>query len=287
MSRWKRCGIPKESPQQSISFMIRRLRAVLDGQAPCNGVPRKIGCYEGISGGHDTVRAREIWDLYTILLLEHFQFEHPFGCVRQYVDMLLTLSQEYFSEKWIDGKVYGEGECCPIYGKCTLELYRKNMGWMDEFQIGILVALIMDDKKGLHEITQWINGVFCQNEFGYMRIDIDYNVVLGKYLNQGHFHESLTNSIKNQRRKRPKFCTEMLEAVDQKDSKRFVKFFIEYHKLFDRNECDKETFLLCKSVNINGSILWNLASRRGLEDLEFSENIMDRVITPQTLGLDT
>ena len=251
---------------------------VLDDQAPFNGVPRKLGCYEGTGAAQDSVRYQEIWDLHSILLLEHFQFAHPFGSVRRYAEMLVKFSREYFNAKWIDNSMTAFG--------CLPDLYKKRMTWLDPFRLGVLVAIMMNDQEGVHEITSWINGEFSRDELDYTQADIDYYVVLGKYLNQGVLQKFLIDSIKNRRRKRPKYLTEMLEALAQKDSKRFAAFFIEYHKLFDKNECDKDAFLLFKNVNINGSILWNLAKLRGLEIPEFSENIMDRIITPQSIGLD-
>ncbi len=277
MKRWERCGIPMNSRQQSISLLISNSRNFLDGKLPFNGKPRMLGHYEETGGAQDSVRGREIFSLYEILLLNHFQFEHSLGDTRNIIHLLMKFSREYFLGRWIDSSVTGEN---------SPALYKKQISWLDSFRIGILAGVILNDREGLREIASWVDGEFSRDELDYSQADIDYYVVLGKYINHGTIQKSIIDSIMNQRRKRPRFLTEILETIDKRDSKQFVKVFTEYHKLFDKSECDKDVFLLFRNDNINGSVLWNLAKMHGLEHEKFSEEIMDRIITPQSLGLE-
>ncbi len=275
MKRWERCNIPLSSPRQRIALAIESGQKLLAGQLPFNGIPHKIGSYEATEGAQEIVRDREIFGLYEILLLNHFQFSHPFGGMGQYLELLTKLSAQYFSGEWIDATVIPDPQ-----------RFRRKMSWLDLFRIGILASVVLNDREGLRVIASWVDNEFSRDELDYSQADIDYYVALGKYINHGIMQKSIIDSLMNQRRKRPRFLIEILEAIDKKDGKQFVKVFTEYHKLFDKSECDKDSFLIFKNVNLNGSILWNIAKDRLDEMPIFPEGIMDRIITPQSLGLE-
>jgi hypothetical protein len=279
MNRYERCNIPVNSHQQSISLMISRLQRFLDGQSLSNGKPRKLGDYQETGVGQGSVREWDIKNLYDFLLLEHFQFHHPFGNVSQYLELLIKYSSEFFSGNWIE-------ESCSN-GNITIKPndYRKQISWLEPFQRGILATLLWEDKNTLQVIGFWIDKEYRRDELDYTQADIDFFVTLGGYLQKYSVNQFVLESIKKQSRRRPRMLAEMLDAIQLQNSDLFSKHFNEYHKYFDKNECDKDAFLLYKNLNINASIMWNLANLCGLKLPEFPEKIMDRIMTPQSVGL--
>jgi hypothetical protein len=278
MERWKRCGIPKESSQQSISSGIQTIYDLIEGKLPYAGVPRNLGEYQGTKGGQDSARRDDIFFLFWLLLLEHFQFPHQIPDVHKYMKLLVKLSCDFFSGNWIDYPVTLD----PIS-------FKKEMSWVDTFRRGVLVALILCDEKSITNIASWTDGDYSNDELDYSKADIEYYVTLGQFLKGKNLSElkQQIDTIKKQSRKRPKLLLEVLEAIVCQDNSIFLNRFLEYCKYFDKKECDKEDFLLFKNINTDGSILWNLAKTQGLEIPELPEEIMDRIMTCESIGLIT
>lgn len=179
-----------------------------------------------------------------------------------------------------------------LYGNWYLRerATRQLMGWSDKYPEGILCALLLDDEKAIKEIADYLDEDIVDSD-AYLLNNLDEMcgrfLVLHAIFLAGKNYDAyahLAEQIRKGKKKRAKLLLDVLEAIVAKDNDRFGKTFQEYIKYFNKREVDLDSGS-SDNISILGSILWETARISGISLPQLPEEIMDRVITRETIGL--
>ena len=213
--------------------------------------------------------------------MTHLQYELPFGDTLPYIKKGRDVAIEYFYGNWRESyqkfpaSIYTRDDC------------RKELRWDEEFQHGILCALWIGDEKNLAKLASWVDddlvdyGIYDCSE-----VDAWFLVLLAKFLKG----ESLqTNShiveiIRKKNRRRPKLLLDVLESIENVPI-RFGEVLAKYVKYYVKSEFNPEETSPLDCVSKMASVLWATAKRVDVVMPLLQEEIMDRIMTSESIGL--
>jgi len=231
------------------------MQAFLDGQAPDNRLEvveeQKIHIENG----------------FQVLFMEHLDAEHPFN-----PEEMLRVGVNA-AVKWGDAWHRHER--------------RQELAWIDPYREGMLLALCLGDEKAIQSLASYPDMDVRLDEFGYKREEALYYILLASLIRGRDLDsENVKGWVAAIERGRCRRAKLLLQAAldlfrDQADA--FRKSFTTYMKHFRKSEFDRQVFIYCMSMD--GSLLWNLAVRRGLELELLDLELMDLIITPASLHL--
>jgi hypothetical protein len=168
---------------------------------------------------------------------------------------------------------------------------RQTMRWTEIHPIGILCALLNGDKESIKKIAEYLDEdmiesgeylfTVCENEMEG-RFLVLLSVLLAEKSYDAYLH--LAEQIHQGKKKKAKLLLEVLDSIVTKDNNRFTKTFQEYIKYFIKREVDLSGGA-DESVSILGSILWETARIQGISLPNLPEEIMDRVVIRETIGI--
>jgi hypothetical protein len=115
-------------------------------------------------------------------------------------------------------------------------------------------------------------------------------VVLGRYL-QGislNQQEECCQRLQKSSRRRPKLNLEILQTIVLGDVKQFKDTVTKQVRQFIKSNATPNnpgSPMFC--IDFDVSILWNIARRTQMVITDFPEEIMDRIVTPLSIGLQS
>jgi hypothetical protein len=178
----------------------------------------------------------------------------------------------------------------------TVDETRQKIGWVYDFRDGLLAALLLDDRDSAQKMLDWIQIDACRDKNRSAQTDpsdVEYLMLLGHFFRTGYLDnvDSLKEAVRKGRCKRTQMLLDCLERIVTKDVKKFVTLFEKYLKhafksnlMFSHPDSPRSPAAL---TDIDACIIWTVALRSGLTLPELSDELMDYVIRPQTLGLRT
>jgi hypothetical protein len=172
--------------------------------------------------------------------------------------------------------------------KWSREKCRKEMHWAIGFHGSLLCTLIVNNIEATRKIAQWVDEDLCDTYWqeNFSVEDILYLTVFGKIIRgeKWEYCNSIIEKISKSRRRRPKLLLEVLESIIKKDDVAFENSIQKYMKHFLKSEARIDEGYE-GVISVYASVLWNYASLEGIKLPLFPEEIMDRIVTPQSVGL--
>jgi hypothetical protein len=246
-----------------------------------------------------------IYDLHNcidIACIKHVEYESPFYDIASYLKKGAWIAFEYFWGNWRDGyqpcpKIVhhpfsGEPFEIPEANRpCySREDCRNQLSWDDEFIDGLLCAFWTNDLINITKISQWVDSDLIEDSYFESHImDAWILIILGKLIHKKTLSgsEFILDKIRNNKRRRTKLLLDIIQVIDQKNHKDFSKVIINYIKFFVKNETDPTLPLRFGYMSKIASLLWETARYFEIELPILSEEIMDRIITRESIGLIT
>jgi hypothetical protein len=166
---------------------------------------------------------------------------------------------------------------------------RQMMEWTGIHPTGILCALLNGEKESIKKIAAYLDEDMLESGDYIFNIDemdgrflILLSVLLAEKPYDAYWH--LAEQIRQGKKKKAKLLLNVLDAIVAKDNDQFTKTFQEYIKYFIKREMDLSGGH-GESVSILGAILWETARIKGISLPNLPEEIMDRVVTRETIGI--
>jgi hypothetical protein len=162
--------------------------------------------------------------------------------------------------------------------------------WVYIYPSALFCALILSNDESLNRLTGWIvdESLLEEPVVDITEIDMFFIVVLSKYICSQSLdeHPHLIESIRLSKRRRPKILLNVLESINHKDQYSFANSTEKYIKHFIKNEVDLSDGNW-GSLSLYASCLWEVARRAGIQLPILPEEIMDRIVTRESVGLIT
>jgi hypothetical protein len=162
--------------------------------------------------------------------------------------------------------------------------------WVFIYPESLFCALILSNTESLNRLANWIinESLLEEPAVGITEMDMFFIVVLSKYICSQSLdeHPHLIESIRSSRRRRPKLLLDVLESINHRDYLSFASSIDKYVKHFIKNEVDLSNGNW-GSLSLYASYLWEIARRAGIQLPILSEEIMDRIVTRESVGLIT
>jgi hypothetical protein len=239
----------------------------------------------------------DIRDIFLGLLYCHFEVPYPNRDVLFFIEKGIEWTIEFFYGDWREG--YQEFD----YEKpMPQEYWRYNMRWNPCFRHGLLFALLAQDKKPLLRIAEWIENDLYYDKDSYSAQEIAFQLIIAYYI-RGKLPNDYSEQVDliNKSHKRfPKICLAVFDAIIGQDTSNFGKSIsklVNWHiKNLIQKYPDKPHRGVLNPVelryrpeniiSLEASWLWNIAIISGMEmPTNLSEEVMDRIVTPQSVGL--
>jgi hypothetical protein len=215
--------------------------------------------------------------------IKHIQYEKlPFNDIAPYIITGTKIAIEYFYGDWREAyqiypaSLYNRQDC------------RKHLTWDEEFVRGALYALWTDNKDALNKITNYLDDDLVDfGMFDCSESDAWFYVLLGKFLQKQSLQKNIhiTKIIREKSRRRAKLLLEILESMEN-NSEQFCDKVSKYIKYFIKNEIDTESGAAAHHLSPIASLLWEVARYFEIELPILPEEIMDRIITRKSIGLE-
>lgn len=230
-----------------------------------------------------------------------FQMTYVYDIV-PYLKKGAWIAFEYFWGNWRDGyqpcpKIvydpwHGESFEIPEANRpCySREACRNRLTWDNEFIEGLLCAFWTNDLTNITKLSQWVDSDLIEDSYFESHImDAWILIILGKFIHKKTLSgsEFILDKIRNSKRRRAKLLLDIIQAIDQKNHEDFSKTIISYIKFFIKNETDATISLHLGTISEIASLLWETARYFEIELPILSEEIMDRIITRESIGLIT
>lgn len=204
----------------------------------------------------------------------HFGFEPQHGSVQDNVLRGIDSALDFFFGEWRNGLEYLPGE------KLTVEDCRNTIGWLLPYRESILLTLLVDDLEAAKQISRYPGHDAIQESMDGTAELHEFYILLARYFCGSALDEqsSSVNVIESGKKRGPKLCLKVLQAIDKREAESASVTLHEYLLYFLKSEKDVGSF--SGGISMNGSILWNLARIRGLPISQLSEVEKDVVVTP-------
>jgi hypothetical protein len=183
---------------------------------------------------------------------------------------------------------------------CEKKTKNKWISWNRQFYIGTLFSLLKNDRQSLQKISRWVDhAAMAMNNKHPFDISTSATInyfsplffALAQYFCEEP-HEKYVkeiNCIKEGTRSVIKTFLKIWESIDSQDSNAFKKQFVQLvNKHIQKSAKTKPpgTFMPGNIISEEATWMWNIALRSGMEMPELPEEIMDRIVTPQSIGLE-
>lgn len=208
-----------------------------------------------------------------------------------FVDNGIDFAWEYFEGDWRNGyKMF------PYEEPCTAEESRLKTQWNHQFFQGTLLCLLKNDRDSLERIAKWIDRdiipIGASNPFGgHSHATLFYYsplfFVFARYfcgVDQEEYAQEI-DSIKNGKQAKTKTFLKILESICSQDAKGFEKQISKIVTNFIKTN-EKVDQRISEDISYEATWMWNIALRSCMTMPELPEEIMDRIMTPQSIGLE-
>jgi hypothetical protein len=249
-----------------------------------------------------TVTSRDAWfvtdlqDIFLGLLYYHFEVPYPDRDVLFFIEKGTEIAVEYFYGDWREGyrRFYYEK---PM----PREYWRYNLNWNPCFRYGLLFTLLSHDKKPLQCIAEWIENDLYYDKDSYSSQEMAFQLIIAYYIRgkSSNDYSEQVDLINKSHRRFPKMCLAIFDTITKQDISNFEKLICKLVNWHIKNLIQKYPDKPKLKVNpveyryhpeniisLEASWLWNIALISGMEmPTNLSEEVMDRIVTPQSVGL--
>lgn len=233
----------------------------------------------------------DITTCYDILFYQHLQTSHPFGTTAKYAEKGIELCREYFFGNWRDS--YQRFYYSPIL---TRDECRHQTPWVSSLTYSFLLSLLFNDTKSLLTFAGYVGDDLPDDYSDYYgKVIQPQYIAYWKVLTYGVKNKTLVgcedqkSMIENSSRRIYKLLLICLESLFSNNIVLFKATFTKYMVLFIKNvtnPINKMSKYSYYYMSLDGSILWNYANNvLNLSMTEFSEEIMDRIVTSNSCSL--
>ena len=251
------------------------------------------------SGGSQDCSFQVHWDIsYIQAAIYSFFFEIPSSSIplAYFIDSGIELSKGFFFGKWRERHIC-DGDSKPL----TKEQARL-LPWNGAFREGTFCCLLKNDKTSLVDFSKWVgrdqlnclssNPFDISNPHTYVPHFSPLFFVVAQFwcgCSIDDYSDEI-EMVKKSKSASAKSLLKIWESVCEKDTDGFEKKIIqEVERKMNKAAKTKDpriAFAPVTIVSAEATWMWNLALRSGMEMPILSEEIMDRIITPQALGLE-
>ena len=216
--------------------------------------------------------------MFDALIMQHLEFKHPFDDVRGLATRCVAAAIDYLFGDWREG--YND------WGTVrTAEGWRRRLPWIETYRYGLTTALILDDDEGIAQLASWPEPN-SKNDDGTVDLtpqDIRYHLALARFLQDGddRRYKRIVKPIVESSRRRPRNLLACLDAVAQGDAEESEACLTKFLRYFRKQEF--VTNRVDYTISIEGSILWNVARRAGVELFDMDEPTSDMIVRAGTL----
>lgn len=223
-------------------------------------------------------REEDCFAYLSILQLQHLEFPHDLGRAEEIVKDMREATLDYFFGDWRDKAWTSEG-------KFNRKKCRKQLDWTDPFREGCLANVLARSEGGLSKLCTYIGDDLAADEGFWDRTKDDCLgfAVLAKFIASGSLDSSEATRLARSRRKRPKLFLDVLRAIENGDAAAFRTSMESYMRQYMTVEIEADTLMV---ASVDGSFLWGLAEMRLPAVDQLDEDLMELVITRQSLGID-
>lgn len=197
----------------------------------------------------------------------------PWTDWRRYAIEAGVLAEHYFYGDWRESYRRFSYET-PM----TREEARRKLPWIDAYRAGLLLALLVDDERGIDRVTSWPGGDLPADEgtFDLPAAYAQYHIHLARALRTGTASSGASFADLRRPGGRVRPLAEAVDAALTGNAEAFGRALKEHLTGYR-----KSVFRLNRPdaiISIEGSILWHIARRRGLQLPDLRENQMDLVL---------
>jgi hypothetical protein len=224
-------------------------------------------------------RQFDLLDQVGILILYHFDRAEGFPTAESAARRAVQLGQELFFGSWrnhfafFDGPPWNDEKC------------RQELGWYDTYRESLCAALLLGDLAAVSRLSHYPDSDAYQSEDEATPAQHEFYVLLASIL-RGDSPENRHQAwerIKSTRSSRLKPLVGALEAIENRDAAAAVKAIQKYCAYYRSHRDDIREFYAV--ISLDASILWNLASLRGLAVNGLTLDEQDVILTPASCGL--
>jgi hypothetical protein len=188
---------------------------------------------------------------------------------------IVSVCLHYFFGDWRQNFPYYDDQGAgPV--PCDLPRSRAKLPWLDAYCLGLALALCLGDEAATDRLLEW-PGRDVKFDEGYWdrtRADNAYQIWLASGL-RGEPAKSTADLLEEalgSKRKRPKLLAATAQALFAGDSAGFTRSLTSYLRYYRTSELNPR--LIRTALSVEGTALWHLARRRGLEAGEIPEDLM-------------
>jgi hypothetical protein len=236
-------------------------------------------------------------DCYLTLLYYHFETSNPepIKPISYFIDHGIDCTLQYFYGSWRNGY-----KKLPYEEPCTAQESRLRTTWNHEFYQGSLFSLLKNDKESLLKIAQWIDRDIIEigsihpfdnsshasityfSPLFYIFAQYFCGIPREKYVQEIDCITKGTHFV-------TKTLLKVWESIYERDPKTFEKQIMQMLDKHIKQASKMKPPFDFSPLNIVSqeiTLMWNIALRSGMKMPEFPEEVMDKIITPQSLGLE-
>jgi hypothetical protein len=250
-----------------------------------------IGHYDKKFGRMSLRRCRDIGHCINVFYTKHLELDFTCNDLTEIGRMCGQLAIDYFFGDWRDGyaDTDAEGKIASYWdGICwSREVCRQKMDWIDPFYESLICTFLVNDIDVVRRIAEWVDvDIWDMYLLDHTVEDAMFLTVLGKIIRGEQWKDciSIIEKITSSRRRRPKLLLPILESIFNSNDTDFSESIQKYVKHFIKNEVKIDEGFT-GVISIYASLLWNYARLCKIELPILPEEIMDRIITPQSVGL--
>lgn len=274
--RWKRLGITEEHYSKTVpSINLNLKHEGVYADLPKDQVP-------GVRYS-DAGRWSDLFANLEILQLYHLEYEHSYKPVNEALLFMSNLVVDYLSGDWRQNAT-----CLSGWDGMTRDECRKELGWQDQIREGLVAITVSQDNENLEKLCIYPDEDLFFDEGSWDRTQDDNTcfIVLARFIRDKSLDSSqeLVTKLEKSRRKRPKLFIAVLKAIAEHDKDRIRATMLDYMKQYIKVELDKDVSII---ISIDGTILWNLAVMKCGELEPLDQELMDFIITRESLGLNS
>jgi hypothetical protein len=238
----------------------------------------------------------DIRDIFLGLLYYHFEVPYPNHDVLFFIEKGIEWTIEYFYGDWREG--YREFS----YEKpMPREYWRYHLRWNPCFRHGLLFALLAQDKEPLLRIAEWIENDLYYDKNSYSAQEIAFQLIIAYYIRgkSPNDYSEQVDLINKSHKRFPKMCLAIFDTIVTQDTLEFERLMSKFIQWYIQSLIKKypdKPHLIANPVEFRyhpqniisqeASWLWNIALISGMKmPTNLSDEIMDRIVTPQSVGL--
>ena len=221
------------------------------------------------------MRLRDMQISINVAVFRHLGYDIPDGDIDRIVKVGPAIAIDYFYGTYFDNR---DG--------FPRAMGKRSGGWLEVYRNGLLLALILCDEETVCKLTDWIDPTLPFDETSHILTvhDNNYHKLLAEFLRPWDaISHNLRESFTQCKLKRPKLLLDCLGSICANDSVKFSSSLADFLIYYKKTQFNKGGF--DSLFSIEGSILWHVANRAGIDLKELSQKQSALIMNRESLGL--